>query len=200
MLLRPVILEGIRTGAITLAFRRWRRPSVKSGGTLLTPIGQLEIRSVKAIEMEDVTAAEAARAGYRSLELLRAELSAYEGQVYRIEFGAVRSDPRLALRERPPSGNETDAILTKLASMDTRARRPWTTATLRLIHQHPAVRAGDLADKLGMDRLPFKVNVRKLKTLGLTISLEVGYELSPRGLLILQALQAASRKRANAPS
>lgn len=200
MLLRPAILDGIRTGAITLAFRRWRRPSVKTGGTLLTQIGQLEIRSVKAIEMDDVTAAEAKRAGYRTLELLRAELSAYEGQVYRIEFGTVRPDPRLALRERPPSGNETDAILTRLTAMDTRAVRPWAAATLQLIHKHPGVRAGDLADKLGMDRLPFKVNVRKLKALGLTISLEVGYELSPRGLLILRALQPASRKRGRAPS
>ena len=200
MLLRPVILEGIRSGAITLAFRRWRRPSVKTGGTLLTPIGQLEIRSVKAIDMEDVTAAEAARAGFRTLELLVAELSAYEGQVYRIEFGPVRPDPRLVLRERPPSGNETDAILTKLAAMDVRAHRPWTAATLQLIHQHPGVRAGDLADKLGMDRLPFKVNVRKLKALGLTVSLEVGYELAPRGLPILQAIQAASRKRGDAPA
>ena len=199
MLLRPVFLEGIRTGAITLAFRRWRRPSVKTGGTLLTPIGQLEIRSVHAIEMEDVTAAEASRAGYHSLESLCAELSAYEGQVYRIEFGSVRPDPRLALRERPPSGKETDAILGKLKAMDARALRPWTAATLKLIHQHPGVRAGDLADKFGMDRLPFKVNVRKLKALGLTISLEIGYELASRGVLILQALQAASRKRANAP-
>ena len=29
--------------------------------------------------------------------------------------------------------------------------------------------------------LPFKRNVRKLKELGLTESLEVGYRLSPRG-------------------
>ena len=200
MLLRPATLEGIRTGAVALAFRRWRRPSVKTGGTLLTLIGQLEIRSVKAIEMDDVTAAEAKRAGYRTLESLRAELSAYEGQLYRIEFGTVRPDPRLALRKRPPTGNETDAILTKLAAMDNRAPRPWTAATLQLIHQHPGVRAGDLADKLEMDRLPFKVNVRKLKALGLTISLEVGYELSSRGLLILRALPASSRKRGNASS
>ena len=31
------------------------------------------------------------------------------------------------------------------------------------------------------ERLPFKADVRKLKNLGLTISLGVGYELSPRG-------------------
>jgi hypothetical protein len=33
----------------------------------------------------------------------------------------------------------------------------------------------------GRERLEFKRDVRKLKELGLTLSLEVGYELSPRG-------------------
>lgn len=194
MLLRPIILEGIRSGEITLAFRRWRRPSVKTGGSLLTAVGQLEIRSVEAIQLEEVTAPEAARAGYRSLESLRADLTPYEGQLYRIEFGSIRPDPRLALREKPPSEKEVEAILAKLAAMDARALRPWTAKTLKTIHQHPGVRAGDLASKVGMDRLPFKVNVRKLKSLGLTISLEVGYELAPRGELILQALEATSRR------
>jgi hypothetical protein len=194
MLLRPIVLEGIRKGAITLAFRRWRRPSVKTGGSLLTAIGQLEIRSVEAIQLADVTAPEAARAGYRTLELLRADLSPYEGQLYRIEFGSVRPDPRLALREQPPSELEVEAILAKLAAMDARAPQPWTAKTLKTIHQYPGIRAGDLASKVSMDRLPFKVNVRKLKALGLTISLEVGYELAPRGELILQALESTSRR------
>jgi hypothetical protein len=43
------------------------------------------------------------------------------------------------------------------------------------------VRAGDLADDLGRERLDVKLDVRKLKALGLTISLGVGYRLSPRG-------------------
>ena len=34
MLLKHVTLEGIRDGRITLAFRRWKRPTVKAGGTL----------------------------------------------------------------------------------------------------------------------------------------------------------------------
>jgi hypothetical protein len=32
-----------------------------------------------------------------------------------------------------------------------------------------------------VERAPFKLDVRKLKRLGLTESLEVGYRLSPRG-------------------
>ena len=53
--------------------------------------------------------------------------------------------------------------------------------TLELIAARPETRAGDLAADLGQERLPFKANVRKLKALGLTESLEVGYRLSPRG-------------------
>ena len=49
------------------------------------------------------------------------------------------------------------------------------------------MRAGDLADEVGRERLPFKADVRKLKNLGLTISLGVGYRLSPRGEAYLAA-------------
>ena len=43
------------------------------------------------------------------------------------------------------------------------------------------MRAADLAAALGREKLPFKADVRKLKALGLTESLERGYRLSPRG-------------------
>jgi hypothetical protein len=43
------------------------------------------------------------------------------------------------------------------------------------------VRAPDLAASLGRETLPFERDVRKLKELGLTESLEVRYRLSPRG-------------------
>jgi len=52
---------------------------------------------------------------------------------------------------------------------------------LELIAQRPATRAPDLAASLGRETAPFKTDVRKLKELGLTESLDVGYRLSPRG-------------------
>jgi hypothetical protein len=64
----------------------------------------------------------------------------------------------------------------------------WTTETLRLIQSRPATRAADLAASVGRETAPFKLDVRKLKNLGLTHSLEVGYELSPRGVAYLDAL------------
>ena len=51
------------------------------------------------------------------------------------------------------------------------------------------MRAGDLADAAGMVRKDFKGRVRKLKALGLTESLAVGYRLSPRGEAVLAALE-----------
>jgi hypothetical protein len=47
-------------------------------------------------------------------------------------------------------------------------------------------RAANLAAAFGRDVQPFKADVRKLKNLGLTISLEVGYRLSPRGAAYLR--------------
>ena len=52
---------------------------------------------------------------------------------------------------------------------------------LGVIAERPATRAPDLAVELGRETAPFKADVRKLKELGLTESLERGYRLSPRG-------------------
>ena len=41
-------------------------------------------------------------------------------------------------------------------------------------------------DAVGRETQPFKTGVRKLKALGLTISLETGYRLSPRGEAFLR--------------
>jgi hypothetical protein len=58
---------------------------------------------------------------------------------------------------------------------------PWTATTLDLIGQFPGRRAPELAEIAGMETERFKTNVRKLKGLGLTISLGTGYRISPRG-------------------
>ncbi len=58
---------------------------------------------------------------------------------------------------------------------------PWTRQTLAIIDRSPGVRAPDLAAELGRDTPSFKRDVRKLKELGMTESLDIGYRLSPRG-------------------
>ena len=57
---------------------------------------------------------------------------------------------------------------------------------LEVLGAQPGVRAGDLCELVGQEKQQFKLNVRKLKNLGLTESLGTGYRLSPRGRDLLQ--------------
>ena len=108
MLFRQHFLNGIGNGTITLAFRKWQRPSVKSGGTLLTAVGQLHISSVAEVALSEISKVDARRAGYESLDGLLVELNRYDGgKLHRIEFGPLTTDPRIALRQTAaPSKDE----------------------------------------------------------------------------------------------
>lgn len=193
MLLDRETLDRIAAGDVTLAFRRWRRPTVKSGGTLLTALGQLQIGDVSTIDAGAITASDARRAGFASREALMQMLDRHpEGKLYRIELGEIRADPRIALREKPLDAAQADDLRKRLDRFDAASPDgPWTLKTLRVIRDHPALRAGDLCKLVGQERDRFKPNVRKLKTLGLTISLEVGYQLSPRGEAYLRDRESA---------
>jgi hypothetical protein len=189
MLFRQHFLNGIGNGTITLAFRRWRRPTVKSGGTLLTAVGQLHIESVREIDAARISNADARRAGFDSLDALLAELNRSKtGTLYRIEFGRLGADPRIALRQKKATNADERATLReRLRRLD--AGGAWTLRTLQLIRRHPGVRAGDLCALIGQEKMHFKGNVRKLKSMGLTESLEIGYRLSPRGSALLRDLE-----------
>ena len=63
MLIKRDVLEKIRSGEITLQFRRWRRRTVRQGGTLKTKLGLMQIGAITPISVDDVTDADAARAG-----------------------------------------------------------------------------------------------------------------------------------------
>jgi hypothetical protein len=75
MLIRRDVLEAIRAGRIDLQFRRWSRPTVKPGGTLKTQLGPLRIGRVDDMRPEDVTAADARRAGFADLAAFHAWLA-----------------------------------------------------------------------------------------------------------------------------
>jgi hypothetical protein len=188
MIFRQRFLDGIRAGTITVAFRRWRRPTVRSGGTLLTAAGRLSIDRVSEIDPSTITDAHARAAGYANRDELHRELNQrQDGSVFRIELGRLAADERVALREQAAASDEERAqLLERLARLDARsAHGPWTRQTLEAIARHPGLRAGNLCQLVGQEMLPFKANVRKLKALGLTESLEVGYRLSPRGRALL---------------
>lgn len=177
MLFKAPVLAAIAEGKVDLAFRRWRKPTVKAGGTLTTPVGVLAIDAIAVVGPETISDADAIRAGYADAA---AALAALEGEapIHRIAFRLIGEDPRRALR-LDVSSAALDEIETRLARLD--ARGPWTAVVLELIAANPGVRAPDLAARLGRETLAFKMDVRKLKALGLTESLEVGYRLSPRG-------------------
>ncbi len=192
MLFRRPTLDGIRAGEITLAFRRWDRPRARAGGRQRTLVGELAIDSVERVPRAAITAADARRAGHASRAELLRELDARgSAPIWRIELRWAGEDARLELRERADlSADELAALRARLERLDAASvHGPWTRATLELIAQRPEVLAADLAATQGRERLPFKRDVRKLKELGLTESLERGYRLSPRGRALLAALR-----------
>jgi hypothetical protein len=186
VLLRKDTLERIAAGEVDVAFRWWTKPTVKAGGYLQTQVGRLAIASVERTTLAAVTVEDARRAGFATkAALIKAFPRKPGSRLYRVEFGLAGPDPRIALRQRAELDDaEIEELDRRLARYD--ANGPWTRATLALIAAKPEVRAGDLATELGQERLPFKANVRKLKALGLTESLEVGYRLSPRGRAYLR--------------
>ncbi len=183
VLLKRETLEGIRAGTIDRQFRVWTRPTVTAGGTLTTSIGVLRITEVAPITRAALSPEEARRAGYPSKIALLDGLKGRDGQLYRIGLRLEGDDPRIALRQQAAlSQQERDELERRLRRMDEASPTgPWTERYLRLIGEQEGVRAPDLAAREGMETAPFKARVRRLKGLGLTESLKVGYRLSPRG-------------------
>lgn len=194
MLLERRSRDGILDGSITVLFRRWRRPQVVAGRTYRTSAGLLDVLAIEVVDPAGLTDADAAPAGYADAGTLRSDLRGRpEDLVYRLAVRpSTAPDPRRLLSEDNDLGpGEVAEIRRRLDRLDRASRTgPWTAVTLALIAAHPAVRAGDLAESVGRETAPFKLNVRKLKALGLTLSLPVGYQLSPRGEAYLRATGA----------
>ena len=185
MLVEKRLHEGIRNGTITVMFRRWKARQVTAGGVYRTAAGRIAVDDVTVVDPLTVRLKDARAAGYPSVAEVVADLrGAEEDPVYLLRIRAVdEPDPRDVLASTSRlSTSDVEEITRRLDRLDRASGHgPWTAATLDIIRRRPAVRAGDLAAELGREMLPFKVDVRKLKNLGLTLSLEVGYRLSPRG-------------------
>jgi len=182
MLFRTKDLDAIFSGTVTTAFRRWKRPTVKAGGTIRTARGLVAIDAIEEIDPGVLTEADATAANYPGLKQLHAMFDSQEGTCYRITLHPGGPDPREALQQSAElSADDRATIDKKLGKLDAAAATPWTRAVLALIGEQPGVVSTKLADSIGLERFEFKERVRKLKALGLTISLDVGYRLSPRG-------------------
>jgi hypothetical protein len=198
LLFKKAFHAGLQSGAVTLTFRRWQKPHVKPGGRYRChPIGVLEVDTVSLVAVATITAADAKRAGFDTRDAAVAYLAELgpltdSDEVYRVELHHGGDGDRTALAlEDQLSAADVATIRTKLARLDKETK--WTGKTLAIIGKHPRIAASQLAKKLKRETLPFKVDVRKLKKLGLTQSFEVGYEISPRGRAFLAA--TSSKKR-----
>jgi hypothetical protein len=194
MLIKHQVLKLIADGTVTLAFRQWQRPTVKTGGQLRTAVGILAIDAVTVIDVDEITEADAQKAGYSSCsELLRTLDKNGEGEVYRIRLHFVGQDPREVLREQVNlTDDELAEVHRKLTQLDLKSQDgAWTMTVLQLIKEHPGVRATELAALAHLETQVFKVKIRKLKEIGLTESIaRGGYRLSPRGCEILNYLDS----------
>ena len=183
MLFDARTLRGLTEGRVTATYRRWATVRPRPGSRFTTRAGVVEVTSIDPADPEALTDADAYAAGFDS----RAALLAWTakkgtGGLYRIGIRLAGPDSRVALRAAGPLDEEEIASLTgKLERMDRATDRPWTRQALELIAQHPGVVSTELAAAAGQDRAYFKLRIRRLKALGLTESLAVGYRLSPRG-------------------
>ncbi len=182
-------VPGLAAGTTTVTFRNWKRPQAKVGGTFHKGDLWFEVDSVDVVTVGSITNVDAERAGEVDGAGVRRRLKVEDpaAEVYRIAFHRIA-----------PAGPPVDEVgLTAddVAELDQRLDRldaassvgAWTRPTLALIGTHRGVVSTELAEILGRERFALKTDVRKLKRLGLTLSLEVGYELSPRGQAYLDA-------------
>jgi hypothetical protein len=191
MMLPRKVLDGVVAGELDLAFRRWSRPMHVAGGSQRTAVGVIAFDEVDVVVLDDITEGDARRAG-TDLLTLRAVLSRKAGDVYRVRLRFAGEDQRVALRQRSRlSARQKDQIAATLAGMDARSGGgPWTRQYLELIEARPGELAETIAESIGRTKRPFKADVRRLKELGLTESLRIGYRLSPRGRAVLRHLRA----------
>ncbi|WP_439583581.1 ASCH domain-containing protein [Dyadobacter bucti] len=188
MLFKQKHLERILTGQSTVAFRKWKKPAVVKGSLIRTSIGVVNITDIIEMDVEDLSEADAVNAGFDDLSSLRTELGKIkEGILYKISVKYYAADERIGLREKISLDDDAFAALAaKLGRLDKSGE--WTLTVLNLIRDNPELRAADLAAMTGREKEWLKLNIRKLKNLGLTISLETGYRISPLGTFVLDKI------------
>jgi hypothetical protein len=193
---------GLESGAITVTFRSWKRPQVKAGGCYRVGGRHerggvwLAVDRVLQVPVAAITDADARRAGFADRAGLVGMLKgrnpepASDTPVWRVDFHRVDPPAEPSLADRSDlTRDEVDEIARRLDRLDAAADHGrWTRRALWLISERPATVSTVLAAEMGRERMAFKEDVRKLKRLGLTESLEVGYRLSARGRAFLEAI------------
>lgn len=177
--------EAVASGRITVTFRLWKRLHAKVGGRYTVGPTIIEVDAIEMIPFHAVTKRDVELAGAPSKDAVRRR-AAHAGPidddtlVYRVEFHVVDAKPSIA--DALTDDEHVAHVMKKLDAMDARSKiGAWTRATLRRIGEREGMVSTELAAQLHRPRMEFKADVRKLKALGLTESLETGYRLTPLG-------------------
>ena len=185
---------GVADGSITRSVRLWKRPHVKVGGRYNVGNTSIEVDAIEVVPFSSITERDARASGLTNREAMRAFLSRSgtvndETLVHRVSFH--RLGGRIERVVPTATAASIAATIVALDAIDARsASGPWTHIVLAMIDAQPATVSTELARQLGVDRMKFKHDVRKLKALGLTDSLEVGYVLTPFGQAVVRHGQA----------
>lgn len=187
MILPDRIAHAVAAGEVTVAYRRWRQPRVRRGSTFRTVAGIVRIDAIECIDPERLGETEAQAAGYDSLAGLKDTFRGDDTDpLFRLALSRNGADPRDALADDADLARDDiagiDALLDRLD-----AHTPWARDTLARICAEPGISAAALSADLPLGKETLKRRIRTLKEHGLTRSLPVGYELSPRGHAYLSA-------------
>ncbi len=185
MMFKGKFHPGIKDGSITRTYRYWKRPQAVAGNFYkINPIGHIRVTAAGPTTESRIRTAHAIASGFESRKALIEYISEHktsEATLYCVEF--VYEGRR---RDKEPDqtsladDDEFDKLAKALATRDKNSGMSWTHPTLALIGENRGASSAILAEQLGRDRAELKKDVRKLKSLGLTNSLEVGYELTDR--------------------
>lgn len=187
MILTSAIAHGVASGEVTVAFRQWPKPRVAEGSTFRTVAGVVQVGTVEAVDVGTITEGDAHAVGFTSVKELTGTFRGDEDDpVFRIGLTWVGPDGRDGLaQDAELSEQDVADIGALLDKLD--AHTPWARTTLRRIAAEPGIPSVQLAEELAMDKDSLKRRIRKLKERGLTRSLQVGYDISPRGRAFLDS-------------
>ena len=161
-----------------MTIRAWQKPQATPGKEYkLGAHEKIQVHAVDTVSLSELRDRDAKASGFASTDELvtmlrkesRRKLTS-RSRVYRIRFryaGQWKDDTKSYSR---------DELERKLDRMGA-----WSRELLALIAKNPGVSSAVLADKMGKERIALKADVRKLKRLGLTRSLETGYEVTSVG-------------------
>lgn len=184
--------DGIRRGDIVVTYRAWRHARVVEASRYrVPPAGMIQVDRISQVSLGSLGEADALASGFESLDALKQELQrsatrriTRRSKIFRVDFHFAGELPPEPVRET--SAEAIAETHQKLSRMDQRSQRgPWTELALQMIDENPGVAARELSPNLDRELPAFKTDVRKLKRLGLTRSLETGYELTSLGKALI---------------